>query len=188
VQKTQVEPAELWASALTSFSQRATLLSIQPNAGDRLQAQHLEHARGCNEFQAACRYVMPVQPGLLHKSQGDFGKSTGLISTRTRSRARLPHISISSVVAIATRHQEEAIAAFGGALAISRFHASAEFGLARSLQRLGQEKSEGTPCAFSAPDTDQTGCSDELTLWRPGSSFVGDSGAGGPQTAPRLSA
>jgi len=75
--------------------------------------------------------------GLVYKNQGDSKRSLGAFEVASRIAASDADVFYFIGVAQSELDQDEkAVAAFQHALELNPFHASAEFGLARSLQRL----------------------------------------------------
>ena len=75
------------------------------------------------------------------------------------------------------RQFDKAIEVFKQALEINPLHASAEFGLARALQRTGHTAGgEGTIRAFSAFDEHKDFVGARAVVWRAGTLFDGDRG------------
>ena len=74
---------------------------------------------------------------------------------------------------------DKAIAVFKQALEIDPLHASAEFALARALQRSGNTaEAQGALQALPAPDQHQDRRADRAGLWRAGPLLDGDAGRG----------
>jgi hypothetical protein len=77
--------------------------------------------------------------GLVFKNQGEAQKSLEAFQSAARLEPNDPDVFyFIGLMQSELGHQQEAVAAFEQVLGLNAFHASAEFGLARSLQRLGQ--------------------------------------------------
>jgi Tfp pilus assembly protein PilF len=77
--------------------------------------------------------------GLVYKNQGDPGKAVDAFQHAAQLAPDDPDVFyFSGVMLSQIGQQKEAIAAFQHALELNQFHASAEFGLSRALQRAGE--------------------------------------------------
>jgi tetratricopeptide (TPR) repeat protein len=78
--------------------------------------------------------------GLVYKNQADPKKSLGAFEAASRLAPQDADVFyFIGLVQSELDQEEKAVAAFEHALALNQFHASAEFGLARALQRLGRQ-------------------------------------------------